>query len=83
MIKGGDRDDKDSYRPISLLPALGKLFEKIISKRVVAFFVKHKLFSPYQFGFRAKLSTEYAVHDIYEKLLHNFDQGLKLVCDIP
>ena len=76
LFKGGNKEDSNCYRPISLLPALGKLFEKIISKRVITFFEKHKLFSPHQFGFRAKFSTEYAVHDIYEKLLHNLDKGL-------
>ena len=34
------------------------------------------MFSPCQLGFREKLSTEYAVQDIYEKLLHNMDQSL-------
>ena len=29
--KGGDKESLDSYRPISLLPALGKLLEKLIS----------------------------------------------------
>ena len=29
-----------------------------------------------QFGFRAKFSTEYAIMDIYDKLIHNLDKGL-------
>ena len=68
--------DLNCYRPISLLPAIGKLLEKIISARVISFFDAYDLFSPHQFGFRAKFSTEYAVLDIYEKLLHNLDKGL-------
>ena len=74
--KGGDRESLDSYRPISLLPALGKLLEKLISVRVVRFFDAYDLFSPHQFGFRAKFSTDYAIVDIYEKLLSNFDKSL-------
>ena len=74
--KGGDKESKDSYRPISLLPALGKLLEKLISVRVVRFFEAYDLFSPHQFGFRAKFSTDYAIVDIYEKLLSNLDKGL-------
>ena len=76
--KGGDRESLvDSYRPISLLPALGKLLEKLISVRVVRFFdAYYDLFSPHQFGFRAKFSTDFAIVDIYEKLLNNFDKGL-------
>ena len=34
------------------------------------------MFSKHQFGFRAKFSTEFAATDLYEKLLHNLDQGL-------
>ena len=75
--KGGDRESLDSYRPISLLPALGKLLEKLISVRVVRFFDAYNLFSPHQFGFRAKFSTDYAIVDIYEKLLSNLDKGLR------
>ena len=52
------------------------MLEKIIAVRVVNFFNANNLFSPHQFGFRKKFSTEYAVIDIYEKLLNNLDKGL-------
>ena len=51
------------------------MLEKVVSVRTIDFFDKNNLFSPYQFGFRSKLSTEYAVIDIYEKLLKNLDDG--------
>ena len=75
LYKGGDKDDMNSYRPISLLPVLGKLLEKVISVRIVKFFDKFNLFCPQQFGFRSKFSTEYAILDIYEKMLKNLDSG--------
>ena len=59
-----------------MLPVIGKLLEKVVSTRTVNFLDKLNLFSPYQYGFRAKLSTEYAILDIYEKLLENLDKGL-------
>ena len=48
----------------------------MIANRIIKFFDRYDLFSSCQLGFRAKLSTEYAVQDIYEKLLHNMDQSL-------
>ena len=81
LHKGGDKLDKNSYRPISLLPALEKLFEKIISVRLLAYFNDHDLFSKYQFGFREGFTTEFAILDIYEKLLNNLDKG-SITCSI-
>ena len=76
LYKGGDQEDLNSYRPISLLPVFGKLFEKVISIRTIRFLNKFELLSPHQFGFREKFSTEYAVLDIHEKLLKNLDDGV-------
>ena len=76
LFKGGEREDRLCYRPISLLPAMGKLLEKVISIKTNEFLKRNKVFSNYQFGFREGFSTEYAILDIYEKLLHNLDKGL-------
>ena len=67
LFKGGDKENPSSYRPISLLPTLGKLFEKVISLRTIKFLDKCDLLSKHQFGFRCKFSTEHAITDIYEK----------------
>ena len=58
LFKGGDRENVNSYRPISLLPVLGKLLEKLISKHLISFLDKYELLYPRQFGFRAKFSTD-------------------------
>ena len=42
-----------SYRPISLLPALGKIMETLVSRHLIRFLETKCLLSPYQFGFRA------------------------------
>ena len=63
LFKGGDTENLNSYRPISLLPVLGKLLEKIISVRTIKFLEKFNLLSENQFSFRAKFSSEYAVLD--------------------
>ena len=76
LYKGGDKSNLNSYRPISLLPAIGKLLEKIIFVRMMNFLIEKSILSERQFGFRPKFSTEYAILDIYEKLLKNLDDGL-------
>ena len=81
LFKGGDKEDPNCYRPISLLPAIGKLLEKVVSVRVVDYFEKFNMFCPQQFGFRARFSTEYAILDINEKLLNNLDKKLS-TCSI-
>ena len=81
LHKGGDQRDPSNYRPISLLPQFGKLFEKVIKKRFIKFFDKYNLITPHQFGFRKKYSTELAVTDIHDMLLKNVDEK-KVSCTI-
>jgi len=68
LFKGGDKNDPSCYRPISLLPALGKLLEKVVSTQIVDYLNENNLISSKQYGFREGFSTELAVLDIYEKL---------------
>lgn len=76
IFKGGNKGDVSCYRPISLLPVLGKLLEKIAYKQTLNHLIDNNLLTEKQFGFRKGLSTEYAIVDIYEKLLNNLDKGL-------
>ena len=48
----------DSYRPISLLPCIPKLLEKIICRRLNFSFEKYRKFSKNQDGFRKCMSTQ-------------------------
>lgn len=56
--------DKKSYRPISLLPIISKLFEKLLLNRIKLIIEERRLIPPHQFGFRAKHSTIEQVHRI-------------------
>lgn len=48
---GKPPDTPESYRPISLLPTLGKIFEKILLKRLTAIAIKQNALPDFQFGF--------------------------------
>ena len=54
IFKEGNKDDFSNYRPISLLPAISRVFERIIFKRVYSYVEKLKLLDDNQFGFRKK-----------------------------
>ena len=66
LFKGGDKENCNNYRPISLLPAIGKLLEKLLSVRLTNHLNSYNILSNHQFGFRHKHSTELAVNDIHE-----------------
>ena len=54
---GKDLTKPTSYRPISLLPAIGKVFERIIASRLSTFLEKANYFDENQAGFRKNRST--------------------------
>ena len=53
-----------NYRPISLLPIFGKIFERLIYNRLIVFITENKVLSNLQFGFQKNKSTEHAVASI-------------------
>ena len=57
--KRGITTDKVNYRPISLLPAVSKVFEKLIAKQLKPF--TKTFFSKYLCGFREGLNSQYAI----------------------
>ena len=59
----GDVNDPGNYRPISILPIISKVFEKIIYKRMYDFLDENNVLSNCQYGFRKNHSTEHALHD--------------------
>ena len=58
---GGDPLSPKGYRPISLLPTLSKLLERIIADRLTYYLETHHLLAPTQYGFRQGRSTEDAL----------------------
>ncbi len=54
---GKSLEEASSHRPISLLPALGKIFEKLLLVRIRDFVDADDIIPDHQFGFRPKHST--------------------------
>ena len=57
-----------SYRPISLLPILSKMFEKLFLTRLIPIINERNLIPDHQFGFRVQHSTIEQVHRVYNQL---------------
>ena len=41
--KGGEKSNPSNYRPISILPTVSKIIEKLVNKHLMAFLKKYKL----------------------------------------
>ena len=54
IFKRDDNKDCNNYRPISLLPNISKLFEKVMHTRLSKFLEDNKCLFSKQFGFRNK-----------------------------
>ena len=54
VFKKGYHDIVDNYRPISIIPALSKVFEKVAYIQFYDYLVENKLLYPGQYGFRNK-----------------------------
>ena len=70
LYKAGQTTEPGNYRPITLLPALNKIFEMLLFNRLTDFFNKHKTLNDNQYGFRTNHSTELAITKLYEDLLN-------------
>ena len=77
LFKGGDKNSFHDYRPISLLPVLSRVFEKMINARMVEFLESRRLLSPTQFGFRRGMSTDQAVLFLVTFVNDALDAGWK------
>ncbi len=71
--KTGDVNDPSNYRPISLLPVLSKLLEKIVSSQLIQHLESNHLLSNTQHGFRPKSSTTSALLTLTMTLYFNMD----------
>lgn len=83
--KSGDVNDPSNYRPISLLPVLSKLLEKIVASQLIQHLESNTLLSNSQHGFRPKLSTSSALLTLTKNLYSNIDHkkvSLVTLCDL-
>ena len=71
--KSKDKQDIQNYRPISLLPTISKILEKVVHKRIYNFINKHNLLNKSQYGFRPRHSTIDAITEYMAHLVDNLE----------
>ena len=76
LFKKGLSTDMDNYRPISVLPVVSKVLERIVHNQLHSFLSEHKLLNPYQCGFRRNHSTEFAAIAFLDYIRCGMDLGL-------
>ena len=72
---GKPKSEPTSYRPISLLNVLGKIYERLIYKRLKDYVEAKSLIPNEQFGFRTRHSSVHQVHRIVEQISAGFQRG--------
>jgi hypothetical protein len=76
VYKKNETFNVENYRPISILPAISKVFEKVVHLQIYSYFNQHKILSNSQYGFREEHSTEHALFEIVDRVSSALDGGL-------
>ena len=75
IYKGGDSTMLSNYRPISILPAFSKIFERLMYTRLMKFIEKNEILYNYQFGFRPGMGTNLALISFVERIARSLEEG--------
>ena len=64
-----------NYRPVSNLPFLSKVIEKVIAKQLTVHMLKHDIFEEFQSAYKANHSTETTLLKVFNDIMLNLDSG--------
>ena len=71
----GERSTAKSYRPVSLLSVVSKVFEKLVNNGIVDHLEKCGLFSDFQYGFRSSRSTADLLTVVSDRIARAFNRS--------
>ena len=76
IFKKQNKTNLKEYSPISLLPLISKMIEKIIHNQTQEFLDQNKILCKYQSGFRKYYSTYTCLSYFNNKIQNGFEKGL-------
>lgn len=85
LYKGGDSESASNFRPISLLPTLSKIVEKLVKSRMVSYINRHGFLSVDQFGFQDSKNTNDAMFSLLRSVYEGLNDGevaAAIFCDL-
>ena len=75
LFKSGDAACFSNYRPVSVLPVLSKIFERLLYSRLLTFINENNVLYAFQFGFRALHSPNLALLLLVDKISKALEEG--------
>lgn len=79
VLKKGESDVMDNYRPIALISIHAKIFEKAMYERIYKFLEKYNVLAKEQNGFRKGKSTSLAAFNLIKNVTENIDKNIETV----
>lgn len=68
IYKSGALTDASNYRPISILPVISNILEKVIANQLIIYLKNNQFYHSKQFGFHKKCSAETALCHFVERI---------------
>ena len=75
IYKTGEENDFGNYRPISVLPCLSKILERIMNERLYNHLSENQMLCTKQFGFQRGRSTEHAIMQLIDQINSRFEKN--------
>lgn len=75
--KSESKAEIENYRPVSVLPIINNIFERVINSRLLEFVEKCNLLYDFQYGFRKNCGTNTALSEIFDMLYCDMNERKK------
>ena len=73
LYKKGKNTESKNYKPVSLLPVLSKIIERVVYNQLIEHLEKHDILYEYQSGFRSKHSVNTLLAHLSHQILKGFE----------